>query len=839
MKSNYLLLLSMILTLSVTNCGNVETNVPIALTWEMGVNQIEPGVYENTFRITNTGSSVLDNQWVIYYNQLPVAPIPQPDAAFVVEEISSTYYRLFPSANYKPIPAGETIDFTFRCRGDVIKETNAPTGTYAVKLNKDGKEAGAPHTIPLEIIPYTHEYQWSRKGVAELPYPYGDRVYDENAFFANGSKLDADIAIIPSPKFINQRKGEHEITKNIRIVNAQELSNEAALLKEKLEKMFGATITDGGETTIELKVLANPKVKNNPEYYELQTANKHITISGVTPHAVFNGTQTLLAIIGNHNGLPCITANLTIEDYPDLFHRGQMIDVARNFGTKEEIMKLIDAFSQYKLNVLHFHITDDEGWRVEIPGLPELTEVGARRGHTLDESDRLYPAYGGGWDFDKMGTGYYTRDEFIEILRYARERHVRVLPEIDMPGHSRSAIVAMNARYNKYKDTDMAKAEEYLLADFNDTSKYLSAQWYTDNVINAALPSAYTFVAKVIDEVEKMFQEADMPLQVLHMGGDEIPHGCWEGSQISRNFMEEKGMKEVRDLKDYFFEQVLEILDRKNIQLAGWQEVMLMPDERTVNPIFANRNVLSYCWSNIPEQGSDQIPYNLANAGFPVILANVTNFYMDMSSSKHQLEPGLYWGGFVNEYKPFDVLPFDIYKSIRYNFKGEKVNLAEVSKNKTSLERKGRSQIIGVQGQLWAETIRNAEQRKYHLFPKMLGMLERGWNAEPNWGFSNDEEKYNKALREFNDKLSYYEYSRFSRMGINFHVPQPGIKIIDGRLYANSTIPNVEIRYTTDNSEPNANSPVWTKAVPCNAEVVKAKAFYLGKESLTTLLKAQ
>lgn len=835
---NYYLLLNMILVISLAGCNNTPTNVPVSMRWEMGANNIERGVYENTFYITNNGNTALDNQWIIYFCQLPSAPIAQPGAPFAIDEISSTYYRLYPTGDYTPIPAGETVAYTFRCRGNIIKETNAPEGTYAVRLDKDGKEVGAPHTIELEITPFTHEYQWSRKGTSEIPYPYGDIVYDQNNFFANTNKGDEDFAIIPSPKVLNQRKGEHRITKSIRIVHAPEFNNEAGLLKQKLETMFGATVADNGETTIELKALANPKIKNNPEYYELQTADKHVTISGVTPHAVFNGTQTLLAIIGNYNELPCTTANLTIEDYPDFFHRGQMIDVARNFGTKDEIKKLIDVFAQYKLNVLHFHITDDEGWRVEIPGLPELTEVGARRGHTLDEADRLYPAYGGGWDFTKMGTGFYTRDEFIEILRYAKERHVNVLPEIDMPGHSRSSIVAMNARYNKYKDTDMAKAKEYLLADFDDTSVYKGAQWYTDNVINAAMPSAYTFVEKIINEVEAMFKEAGMELKVLHMGGDEIPHGCWEGSPIALEFMKEKGMKEVRDLKDYFFAQVLEVLDAKNIQLAGWQEVMLMPDERTVNPLFANRNVLSYCWNTIPEQGSDQIPNQLANAGYPVILCNVTNFYLDMAANKHQHEPGLYWGGFVNEYKPFDVLPYDIYKSVRYNMKGEKVNLAEAAKNKTPLTREGRSQIIGVQGQLWAETIRSAEQREYHLFPKILGMLERGWNAEPDWGFATgDEEKYNKAVREFNDKLNYYEYPRLSRFGVNFRIPQPGIKIIDGQLYANSTLPQgVIIRYTTDGSEPNANSPQWTAPVACDASQVKAKAFFLDKESVATLL---
>ncbi|WP_239060789.1 family 20 glycosylhydrolase [Bacteroides sp. 519] len=831
---NLFIIMTLILTLS--GCKQEPTTVPISLTWEMGQNEIEPGVYENTFYISNDGNESLNKNWILYFNQLPAAPIPNPEGAFVVEEISSTYYRMFPSANYKPIAAGDTVKFTFRCKGNIIKETNAPEGAYAVKLNNDGKEAGKPHSVEIKVTPFMHEYQWARKGRAELPYPYGDIVYEQNKFFENGLVGDADISIIPALKKVDKRQGEHHITKNIRIAHDGSFDNEAGLLKEKLESMFQATVSDAGETTIELKKLTNPKVKNNPEYYEIKTADKQITISGVTPHAVSNGAQTLLAIIGNLNGLPCHTASLYIEDYPDLLHRGQMIDVARNFSSKENIMKLIDIFAMYKLNILHFHIVDDEGWRIEIPGLPELTEVGARRGHTLDEADRLYPAYGGGCDFTEAGTGYYTRQEFIEILRYAKRRHITVLPEIDMPGHSRAAIVAMNARYNKYIDTDLAKAEEFLLADFEDTSKYLSAQWYTDNVINAAMPSAYRFVEKVINEVESMYKEAGMELNVLHMGGDEVPHGAWEGSSIARAFMQEKGMTQARDLKDYFFAQVLDILDEKNIQLAGWQEVVLMPDEKTVNERFAKRNVLTYCWNTIPEQGSDQIPYNLANAGYPIVLCNVTNFYMDMSYNKHQHEPGLYWGGFVNEYVPYDVLPYDIYKSIRHNMKGEKVDIVQASKTKVPLARDARAQIKGIQGQLWAETIRNFGMVEKALFPKMLGMIDRAWNTEPSWGFSNDETKHDDALRAYNAALNQYEYPRLNGFGVNFHVSQPGIKIIDGKLHANSTLKDAVIRYTIDGSEPNENSPVWTAPIDCDAKQVKAKTYFMGKESVTSII---
>ena len=192
----------------------------------------------------------------------------------------------------------------------------------------------------------------------------------------------------------------------------------------------------------------------NGEYYRIDTGNGLINISASTSHGIFNGTQTLLSLLKGQEK-PFRLEALSIRDYPDLPYRGQMLDIARNFTTIEHLKKLVDVISSYKLNVLHFHFSDDEGWRLEIPGLEELTSVGARRGHTTDELECLYPGYDGNYDPSAAtsGNGYYTREEFIDLLRYAAQRHVRVIPEIESPGHARAAIVSMKARYHKYVNT--------------------------------------------------------------------------------------------------------------------------------------------------------------------------------------------------------------------------------------------------------------------------------------------------------------------------------------------------------------------------------------------------
>ena len=293
-------------------------------------------------------------------------------------------------------------------------------------------------------------------------------------------------------------------------------------------------------------------------------------------------------------------------------------------------------------------------------------------------------------------------------------------------------------------------------------------------------------------------------------------------------------MTEIRELKDYFLEQILPMLTKRNIQPAGWEDFAMHGG--TPNPKFTESNILSYCWNTLPEWKGDELPYKLANAGYPIILGNVTNFYLDMSYNRHQSEPGLHWGGFVNEYNTFDMLPYDIYKSVRSSLSGEPLDMNTVSKGKTPLDKGAEVQIKGMQGQLWAETFRSFEQIEYYCFPKMFGLIERAWNIQPEWSNPYNEQKYEIAKREYNAKIARYELPRLAGLNVNFRISQPGIIVKDNLLYANSALPGAVIRYTTDGSEPTENSVVWTEPVACNAKQVKAKAFYLGKKSVTTLL---
>lgn len=816
--------------------GKQPPSSQLSLTWKLEKDSVEARYFKNTFCLTNNGNKSLADNWVIYFNQTPIYYQQPINAPLEIECIGSTYYKMYPTEHYQALAPGETLSFTILSEGNVINVSSVPEGAYIVATDEKGKML-QPQNIPIEIGLFTPDVQWIRSKNS-FPYADGNYLYKQNDDFSK--PVDCDIlSLFPTPKKVEKTGGVSTFSPKVGLKFDGVFKEEALLLKKQLTSQLGCTVSDKDEEAIiELKKTELPATCQCPdEYYEIVIKNNLLTLKANDAHGIFNACQTLVALLDNMKLASSPLPNLHITDYPDMGHRGIMLDVARNFTKKTDLLKLIDMLSFYKMNVLHLHLSDDEAWRVEIPGLEELTEIASRRGHTTDELTCLYPAYAWGWneaDTTSLANGYYSRSDFMDILKYAKERHIRIIPEIDIPGHSRAAIKAMNARYRKYIDADQSKAEEYLLIDFADTSQYLSAQNFTDNVINVAMSSTYRFLEKVIDEIGRMYQDAGVELPAFHVGGDEVPEGIWEGSSICRTFMKEHGLAKIRDLKDYFLEQILEMLDKRNIQAVGWQDIVMKPDN-TVNEHFRNSKVLNYCWNTIPEQGGDEVPYKLANAGYPIILCNVGNFYLDMAYCYHVEEPGLRWGGYVDEYVTFDMLPFDIYKSLRRNLKGESVDVKTASNGKQPLTKEGYKNIKGLSGQIWAETIRSFEQIEYYLFPKVFGLAERAWNAQPSWALSPDSKVYVDAKRKYNAGIVTYELPRLAKRGINFRVSPPGIIVKDGLLFVNTTNPNAVIRYTTDGSEPTENSVKWQTPIVCDAPQIKAKAFYLGKESVTTV----
>jgi hexosaminidase len=492
----------------------------------------------------------------------------------------------------------------------------------------------------------------------------------------------------------------------------------------------------------------------------------------------------------------------------------------------------------YKLNKFHFHLTDDEGWRLEIEKLPELTEIGSRRGHTLDETDRLVPSFGSGpYPEGSTGTGFYSREDFIEILRFAHRRHIEVIPEIDTPGHARAAIISMENRYRKLiARGEEEAAREFLLSDLSDESVYRSVQGWRDNVINVCRGSSYRFLETVVDEIIKLYREAEAPLTAIHTGGDEFPSGAWTRSPICRSAIEAnelEGVNEIADLSQYFVRQFNEILVKRNLITAGWEEIALQErfqsSVKNPNPNLIGGDFQLYVWNSVWGWGGEENAYKLANSGYPVILCNASNLYFDLAYEKHPEEPGYYWAGFVDTRKPFEFSPFNLYYSSRYDLMGSPLSLQKIQ-SAVRLSPEGTTQILGIQGQLWSENAKSPEILEYLVFPKLLSLAERAWSPRPSWADLQDFEKRDLAVardwNRFANALGQRELTRLCYLmgGVAFRIPPPGAAIRDGKLEANIAFPGLVIRYTTDGSGPVENSAIYPGPIDVSG-TIKLRAF--------------
>ncbi len=807
-------------------CASFPTfadEAPVSLTWaDEGVSAGGTG-FENVFVIKNISSHDIEGNWSLFFSQLPRGRVTMQSNDVKIEAVNANFYQLSPTSDMKPLSPQDSIVVRYSVSNSTPNISQTPEGCYWV-ANVSDKNA-QPTPVELTVVTPTQE---------ERQTTSARRIYNANLPLEGPISI-ADTDILPSVKHVvSELDKSMKIPGEVSLIFDDGLSNEAALLTEKLEQIYNIKVEKDAPFHIFLKLSAGDAVEND-EQYNLNIEKKRITISGVTPHGVFDGTQTLLSLLKN-NSLRKLACQ-TITDYPDLEYRGWMCDISRNFTPVDKLKKMLDVLSSYKINKLHLHFADDEGWRLEIPGLEELTTVGSRRGHTLDEADCLYPGYDGGFDPNapSSGNGYYSKAEFIDLLKYAACRHIQIIPEIETPGHARAAIVSMKARYNKYVGKDKAKAEEYLLTDPDDASEYISAQEYTDNVMNVALPSCFRFIEKVVGEIREMYHEAGLELSMIHIGGDEVANGAWLGSPVCQNFMKEHNLTTAHELKEYFYCQIADFMTKENIKIGGWQEMALQNSPQTDAKLKEITSAI-YCWNTVPEWEDDEIPYKIANNGYPIVLCNANCLYLDLAYNDNYFERGHCWGGYVDESKGFSVLPFSIYRSSRTDLTGNPVDIDSVARGKVPLIEK--QNIKGLQAQLFAETIRGYRWVEYYVFPKILGLVERAWNAHPVWenGSGETEQKlYYKDLSRFYNVLAQKELPYFKALDITFRLPNPGLIVKDGYLYANCAYPNVEIRYTTDGSEPNEKSALWTNPVECQAKYIKAKAFYLGRESVTTL----
>lgn len=798
--------------------------------------------------------------WKIYFNSNRAVDSSSMEGSLRVRHINGDLFCLEPNEDgtdgalvrqgeSRLIQPGDSLQVNYTTADLSINISDAPVGFYLVWDQHPEKgavisdySAGRIDDNKLGLMTPAMEFAHN-VGIRELPTAGLPRIFPSPVSYRSGTDsclLTAFTSILADPSFKEEAGYLAEALSPILGRRLAVNTGNAYVIKNEHNPSNGQSAENGQfagigqRAVIGQRAIFLTKAPMDSAAYELSVSKDSLVIRASGTEGIFYGIQSLLTAIdpalwkgrtGASSGPAIVLPGMEVRDKPRFAYRGFMLDVARHFRSPRELRRVLDLMALYKMNVLHLHFSDDEGWRLEIPSLPELTAIGGRRGHTT--SDRqvppttggpfLPPSFGSGPEPGLYpGSGYYTRADFIKILRYARVRHIQVIPELESPGHARAAIKAMDVRYEKYKrQGHYAEAVRYLLRDTLDRSVYEGAQLWKDNVICVALPSVYRFMDKVIGEIADMYKAAGAPLTTIHLGGDEVPAGAWEGSPACRKLMDSASGARLRaGCWAYFYNRLDSLLKSKGLLLSGWEEVASL----------VNKNFHLHVWDNMIGAGNEDLPYRLANAGYPVILSCVSNNYYDLAYNRHFEEKGYHWGGFLDIDKPFSFIPYDYYKNSTTDYMGEPVRPGYFS-GKEKLMEEGRRHILGIEGLLWSETLPTDDRMEYMLLPRLLGTAERAWAADPAWATTTDSTRasalYEEAWNLFLNVLGKRELPRLSYWngGYAYRVPPAGVLSTHGQLLLNGAFPGFVIRYTTDGSEPETRSLLYTGPVEVRGRI--------------------
>ncbi|MEZ6051352.1 MAG: family 20 glycosylhydrolase [Planctomycetaceae bacterium] len=798
------------------------TGADLSIRWTLIENAKDSTSHLGRWEITNNGDSPLPaHGWTIYFNMLHMAtfePMLEIPETVTIKHFNGDLLKLQPTDKFEPVPPGETFTFEYRGVEPINKPSWAPSGVYIVFEDENGVEEPPTVIGEMEVTPFTRPEQISRGDLDLTPVPTPDHLYEQNQKLSL-LPINRVGKVTPTPVVYKEQNHLMRLDGDWTVRHEEGLEGDAAYLVRMLEPVFGKALntkvgSSPAAASITLRVgdvtVDGKQMDEGSEAYTLTVNTKSgVDIVGADADGVFYGIQTLLQLLpptafAGETPKPVIPY-VQIEDAPRFEYRGQHIDVSHNFHSKESILMLLDRMAFYKLNKFHFQVSDDEGWRIDIPELPELTEIGGGRAHTSTHEGVLHPTYGVGpfRDPPTYGTGFYTRDDFIEIIKHAHALHIDVIPEINMPAHARAAIIAMREREDRLWNAGQTdEALKYRLHDPDDTSRYISAQGFLDNATNVVDEPLYRFAETIIRNFEEMFAEAEVPLDVWHFGADEVPRGVWVESPRAAAFLKEHPeIDGPNGLKNHFVKRIIELIESHNLQAACWQEAAL--DHVTVdgkpvdNPVpeFAGGQLIPYVWNNL--RGNEDLSARFANAGYPVVLCCVSNLYFDLAYNKDPLEPGLTWGGFIDARSPFEFVPEDVFKSTRVDAFGQPYDREQMYKERESLTDKGWSNVLGIQGQIWCETIHGPEMLEYYVYPKQISLAERAWAAQPEWAKLDDLDAHDAATQtawnEFANRLGQRELPRLDSIfgGTLYRLPPPGGVIENGMLHASTEYPGL------------------------------------------------
>ncbi|PMH41293.1 beta-hexosaminidase [Vibrio sp. 10N.286.49.B3] len=487
----------------------------------------------------------------------------------------------------------------------------------------------------------------------------------------------ARYPLIPLPQQLIAHEGDYTLNDQSELYcHCEQALDGAHWLQEELNNLYQLTVAVHKPA----KITSTLNIDNNTQqsiafitlptldegHYRLSVSAQSIVIYSGSKSGFIHAAASLIQLISTNKNsktlsIPCCE----IEDSPRFGYRGMMLDCARHFHSVTSVKKLINRLAHYKFNTFHWHLTDDEGWRIEIKSLPALTDIGAWRGiNTAIEPQysHLSDTYG----------GFYSQAEIKHIIAYAEQRGITIIPEIDIPGHCRAAVISLPD----------------LLIDQDDTTVYRSIQNYSDNVLNPALEGTYFFLDSVLEEVAALF-----PGPYLHIGADEVPNGVWLNSPKCQQLMSQEGYQEPKELQAHLLRYAEKKLKTLGKRMLGWEEA------QHGNKV--SKDTIIYAWQN------EQAAIDCAKQGFDIVLQPAQFTYLDMVQDYAPEEPGVDWAV---------VLPLEA--AYRYE------PLAEIEASSPVHQR-----MLGIQCAMWCEGVKDEQRLDYLLFPRMTAIAETCWTA--------------------------------------------------------------------------------------------------------------
>jgi hexosaminidase len=490
-----------------------------------------------------------------------------------------------------------------------------------------------------------------------------------------------NISIIPEPAKLTRNSGNFTLPANISIFadNNPGLKQALADLKEHLTIPTGYHIAENNNSSATIHIILNKN--QDPELgtegYRLVVSSKKVTISANQPAGIFYGVQSFLQLLPPEIASDTLIKNIswsapavTVTDYPRFGWRGLMLDVSRHFFTKKEVMKYMDQMSAYKYNVLHLHLSDDQGWRIEIKSLPQLTGVGAWRVKRTGLWNEFLPALA----YEKATDGgFYTQDDMREMIAYAKDRNITILPEIDVPAHSLALIAS-------FPNLSCTQLPYSVNAGFRSPVR-------DDNALCIGNDSVFMMLDKIFTELAALF-----PSEYIHVGGDEAYKGFWADCPKCQKRMTDEHLKNVDELQSYFVKRAEVILKSKGKKLIGWDEILeggLAPEATVMS------------WRGM-KGGVDAAKMN-----HHVVMTPWDYCYLDLYQGEASVEPPAYGICRLTDSYNYDPVPDSVDTSM----------------------------ILGGQGNLWTERVSNFRHVEYMTWPRGLALAEVYWSpkASRNW----------------------------------------------------------------------------------------------------------